>query len=1202
MKVKVCAVVMAAIASFLPINAAEVYTVAAGETFELTEANNVGGNRLDVKGNATLKISDTATDGVCHLKLDLIFVQDEVTSENPAVLSVDVADCSAVRMTGHVRNAQGGGKIHFPQGVKLFEVGAATRSGDAHTNFTAFQGDVSFSDADGCVTFVNDVSLVNLPTCAYSIAEGARIATFGTETLGKGDFEVSSYDVELCSPNSFSENATITVPDGKKLLVRPVRFSNGYSGTWGGSPGVFDNNVILGGAEAHIDFLNKNEITGFTKTISGTGNINLKGDGGSVKFKGRLSYEGKLIVEKSIKSYRHTFALESGSVVVPAVVVNVAGVKFDVDPEAEKENDKSLTFSSFTTKTGVSDIYVAGDTALTVGEVTGNMRLLTEGDNVSVTIKSLSAGSVLYVSSGVAVTVKEAGSNAKVVFESDADGVMDWAFSGPSSGNAVEIQFGFPEGSASSAELTIGGKVAISADNDVKVNKLTVLSGAEITANVLDGASINNKGGVINQRSWKDKVALWVDASATDTFRYARETWPDLTKIQENQLIEWRDCRADHQKVGDYRIVVTPFCKGGTTPSKDSHWISFPYVDTIDGRKCVWLAAKSGRAFVANNFSKDAYTSVGIKFALLVFNGKNGGGNALLGTKNSKLKRLEPTVETPTPDMVSCPLVADASGLQFRTNGVDIASPAETPLTGGWQIIALSAGGGLDVGSICHAGNSNDGDHNGGQIFAEIMLFSDMPTETERNLAETYLSRKWNLKLGCEETPNVEISDVFGQGTVSLANDSVVSSGMFNGTVNLNGNRLELNLPSGKLALNESTIPAADRVLWIDPSLEGAVVFGGDPAKPDEVKFIHSRDNAGILTGDKDRCVASPYSDKADGEKRRVRLVKETKESGLVDSWLDFRNGYGDDGYRNHLQVKEYLSTPIPEKYSVTGEGYFRPVPVKAGFFALDSSRSGGSVILSTVGNASGFSHRTGNPSVSTPIWRETCSDQVKNSDTYLDGQKVEVTTKGYNGRPEILSFNMKEDDPTEDAKAFGYSGSGTATSLNDEIMGEWILYSTTQTEDVRKGIEAYLMWKWLGKRLDGYSDFRGMTVVGDGVLAAAGPEYLPELTDEFTGSLEFSRTEWEFTLPKDGGSAAVDAVDLSGREVALPTAISVKISCKGAANGTYSLFKADALTDVEDVSISADSNLGNKRATLIVTESEISVRIESYGTTVVIR
>jgi hypothetical protein len=302
------------------------------------------------------------------------------------------------------------------------------------------------------------------------------------------------------------------------------------------------------------------------------------------------------------------------------------------------------------------------------------------------------------------------------------------------------------------------------------------------------------------------------------------------------------------------------------------------------------------------------------------------------------------------------------------------------------------------------------------------------------------------------------------------------------------------------------------------------------------------------------------------------------------------------------LQIKEYLSTPIPEKFDAISEGCFRPVSVKAGFIALDSSLSGGSVILSTVGNASGFSHRTGNPSVSTPIWRESCSEQVKNSDTYLDGQKVEATAKGYNGRPEILSFNMKEEAAPQDAKVFGYSGTGTATSLNNEIMGEWILYSTTQTEDVRKGIEAYLMWKWLGKRLDGYSDFRGMTVVGDGVLASAGPEYLPELTDEFTGSLEFSRTEWEFTLPKDGGSAAVDAVDLSGREVALPTAITVKLNIKGAANGTYSLFKAGALKGIEDASISDDSILGSKYVTLIVTENEISVNIKSRGTSIVIR
>ena len=254
MKIKVCAVVTAVAAAFLPLTAAEVYTVAAGETFEVTDANNLADNRVDISGNATLKLSGTAVDGVFPLKINLNFVQDEVTTQKPAVLTVDAADCSAVRMTGHIRNNSGGGKIAFPQGVKLFEVGAATRKADTHTDFTAFQGDVSFADADGCVKFVNDVSLANLPTCAYSIADGSRIATLGKEALGKGNFEVSTYDVEVCYPESFSDNATITVPNGKKLLVRPVRFSNANNGTWGGSPGSFNNNVVLGGLRCKRSF------------------------------------------------------------------------------------------------------------------------------------------------------------------------------------------------------------------------------------------------------------------------------------------------------------------------------------------------------------------------------------------------------------------------------------------------------------------------------------------------------------------------------------------------------------------------------------------------------------------------------------------------------------------------------------------------------------------------------------------------------------------------------------------------------------------------------------------------------------------------------------------------------------------------------------------------------------------------------------
>ena len=194
------------------------------------------------------------------------------------------------------------------------------------------------------------------------------------------------------------------------------------------------------------------------------------------------------------------------------------------------------------------------------------------------------------------------------------------------------------------------------------------------------------------------------------------------------------------------------------------------------------------------------------------------------------------------------------------------------------------------------------------------------------------------------------------------------------------------------------------------------------------------------------------------------------------------------------------------------------------------------------------------------------------------------------------MSFNMQESAKAEEAKVFGYSGSTTATSPNYEIMGEWILYSKTLDDDTRRSIEAYLMRKWLGKQLDGFSDFRGMTVVGAGVLAAEGPEFLPELTDAFTGSLEFSRTAWDFTLPKDGGDAAVDAVDLSGRGVVMPSAIAIKLDAKGVQNGTYSLFKAGKFSGVKEVSLAADSNLGTKYVTLSVTETEISVRVMSRG------
>ena len=145
-------------------------------------------------------------------------------------------------------------------------------------------------------------------------------------------------------------------------------------------------------------------------------------------------------------------------------------------------------------------------------------------------------------------------------------------------------------------------------------------------------------------------------------------------------------------------------------------------------------------------------------------------------------------------------------------------------------------------------------------------------------------------------------------------------------------------------------------------------------------------------------------------------------------------------------------------------------------------------------------------------------------------------------------------------------------------------------------------MKKWLGKLRDGFSDFRDMTVSGDGVLAAEGPEYLPTLTAAFTGSLEFSRTAWAFTLPIDGGDAALDAVDLSGRTVSIPAEVTVNIDMAGAKDGTYLLMRVGSFSGETAVALGSITGQGNKRVELLVANAEVALKVYPVGAQFIVR
>ena len=1197
-----CAIGAVAAAFLMPValQAAE-FTVGEGGTFEVTDDNNLAANRLDITGNATLKLSGTVTGNVFPLKLNLRFTV-------AAKLTVTTENCETVRMTGCVRDSSGKAVISFPEGVKSVVMGSGSVDWDG-TKFPALQAEVALTDPEASLVLTNDVTIARRQICNWSAAKGSRLVLMEKHAIADGDFELSDYNVHIAHTESFAKGAKITVPSGRTLIIRPFSFKNSTTGEMEGINGAsVSNDVELAGGT--VAYYNNNSIKGLTGAITGAGNVRFSGNGALTAFTGGFDWEGDILASGgTVSVVDYTFVTTNGATIRPAIKKSNANnrtFKFSVAGLSDAFSTVNLT--SFSQSSGPPAIlYVSKNQTITSGEIVGAVDIVAQGENASFVVKKLKANATLSLYSGVALHVESFEPGAKIYLKENSSGRRDWSVSGPAEGDAIALPLVYPEDLAG-ASLSLGGRLSFPKGEAIPVDDITILPGAEVSASVLNDVQIRNEGGKFTQlvKTWQDKVALWVDASDADTMTLADLDFPNYaSNIGNTRISEWRDCRSDRQGEGALRLRMTAFDNGSSISSTAAG--GFPEKTTVDGLGAVKFHTTRGRLRPATGKNKNT-TVKKVKCALFVFNSSyRGGGNAFFCTEDSLFRRIEATgrdVDADETTLKAAPLIYTDENERFFfcTNGVAVVA-TNTLLSGGWQIISFvdNTSEGVEITNIGHMNNVSNGKGNGGQIYAEILFFDEMPTDEERDAAETYLAKKWNLPIGHEEVTvsyDVNLSSLYGSGTVELASDAVAERGVFSGTVNLNGNRLEI--PSHEVPFTEATIPAEGRQLWIDPSAEGAVVMGGVESKPAEIAYIHARDNDGILTDPTSYCVASPYPDNGNG--RRVRLVEGSRASGDILPWLVFNDGYK-DGQGNHLLIRKGIPQSLADVPTTYGDSSFKDLSVKSGFFVLDTTYGGGTILTSTAnGVDGGFRRRSLYDTKDTKIWINDCSKDVRESDTYLDGVKVEGTNSTFSLRPEIFTFNFKPGASSAAAKVFGFWGNGTTQSWNQEIMGEWILYSNTQTDATRRAIEAYLMWKWLGKLQTGFSDFRGMSVTGEGVLAVDGPEQLPILTDGFTGSLEFTRTEWAFTLPAEGGAAAVDAVTLPGREIALPSEISVNIDLNGAPNGTYTLFSAADISGAGDITLGVESKVGNKIVSFIVAEDEIAVRIIPRGTVFTVR
>ena len=130
---------------------ATVYTAGQGETFELASdgAANAAGNLIDVSGSATLKLTGTAADGMFPMRLNVRFTSEAAN----AVLTVDaseVAGCTTLRMTGHLRDNSGTATIALPSTIGELVIGSSVKGSMYDLNFPVLEPDVSFAVRNKC--------------------------------------------------------------------------------------------------------------------------------------------------------------------------------------------------------------------------------------------------------------------------------------------------------------------------------------------------------------------------------------------------------------------------------------------------------------------------------------------------------------------------------------------------------------------------------------------------------------------------------------------------------------------------------------------------------------------------------------------------------------------------------------------------------------------------------------------------------------------------------------------------------------------------------------------------------------------------------------------------------------------------------------------------------------------------------------------
>ena len=260
---------------------------------------------------------------------------------------------------------------------------------------------------------------------------------------------------------------------------------------------------------------------------------------------------------------------------------------------------------------------------------------------------------------------------------------------------------------------------------------------------------------------------------------------------------------------------------------------------------------------------------------------------------------------------------------------------------------------------------------------------------------------------------------------------------------------------------------------------------------------------------------------------------------------------------------------------------------MRQAFFVTDTTGGGGDIFCGenpdfTKGNVK---PRKGSD-VNSPIWSP--SNTLVMTHTWLNTTEIDGRARGYNGRPEVLSF------VTETTCAPSYIANYKGN--NDEVVGEFIFYTEPLADADRVKVQEYLMYKWFGDLNGKYADYSGATVIGAGTVKSPTLRNLPNFAAGFTGTVA-GGSELSFTIGTDG---VADALAIN-KPLVLDEGATVTVNVSGKPPaGHHTLLTATSISGSATLDIVGP--LVNRKATLHVEAGEIWLEVTAPGLTVIIQ